>query len=410
MQSRVPARVRRGLSGVVAAALAASLLGGGGVVFAGGGGPACTVRIGEAARKYDTVQAAVDAADPGAVIHVAGTCTGTVTVATRLTIRGVPSGTPRIAAPEGARAIEVLATGKLTLAGLRIVGAGQVTGAPGGVARVAGALTVTASTITGGDAQLGGGGIAVLADASLVLGRGARVTANRADGDGGGIRSEGSVTMRANARVDANEAPGQGGGGIQAAAGSLAISGTARVDHNSARYGGGIATLPGSVTTIGGRASIEHNTVTQQSAGIENGGKLLMKGLASVEFNDSLGDAGAGGIGSWGSAGARIIGRASVHHNSGDSAGGIGAWGGTFFVGGRATIRDNSARIGGGAWVDGGDLVLADGARIVGNSATESGGGIYVESGSIDGACGTGRVRGNTAPADPQISPACPVS
>lgn len=408
MQSSIPARVRRGLSGVVAAAFAASLLGGGGVVVAGG--PTCIVRIGEAARKYATVQAAVDAADPGAVLHVAGACTGTVTVATRLTIRGVPSEKSWLLAPEGARAIDVLATGKLTLAGLRIVGAGQVTGAPGGVVRVAGALTVAASTITGGDAQLGGGGIAVLADASLVLGRGARVTANRADGNGGGIRSEGSVTMRANARVDANEAPGHGGGGIQAAAGSLAIFGSARVDHNRATYGGGIATLPGAVTTIGGRASIDHNTVTLQSGGMESGGELLIKGRASVAFNVAPGSGSAGGIGSWAPAGARIIGRASIHHNSADSAGGIGPWGGTFFVGGRATIRDNSARIGGGAWVDGGDLVLADGARIVGNRATESGGGIYVESGSIDGACGTGRVRGNTAPADPQIAPACPVS
>lgn len=401
----------------MAATVGMAVAGGGGVALAGMP-TACAVRIVGTPGVQATLQAAVDAAADGAVLRVAGTCTETVTIDGRVTLRGVvvgASGTPTIAAPEGSRAIDVLAGGDVTIAKLHIVGGtlpdrNNGNGSPGGAIRTAGALRITSSAITGGVARKGGG-IGVTETGSLVLGNGAKVTANTSTWRGGGIWSAGAVTLTGTARVFQNESTNDGGGGVASDQGSFVMKGRARIDHNAARYAGGFANLPGATAVIAGRASVDHHTVPDQSGAMEIGGSLTLKGHASVHDNSTDGPGGAADI--WGSI--VVGGYATITGNRAAQGGALAIDGGTSTVAGHAVIRGNEAvlggdgtGVGGGIAIWSGTLTLAGGARVMANHADVAGGGVFNDGATLEGACGTGRVKQNTAPTDPNVSPACP--
>ena len=182
----------------------------------------------------DNLQAAIDAAAPGATIEVSGTCTGTFTITKDLTIKGQPATTLDgggtgivVTVDQGATAV---------LDTLTIQHGNTPPGARGGGGIVNdGAVTLEDSTVSGNTATLShGGGIYNTGAVTL---EDSTVSANTAHGGGGGIFNDsGTVTLK-DSTVSANTA--DGGGGIYNT-GAVTLK-DSTVSGNTARFAGGIA-------------------------------------------------------------------------------------------------------------------------------------------------------------------------
>jgi predicted outer membrane repeat protein len=267
---------------------------------------------------YDEIQPAIDDADRGGVVQV---CPGTYT--------------------------ELLEIGKdITLVSTEGSGDTEIVAASGGysVVSVGADATIIGFTISGGEADNGGGlacGGADLALVDVVL------EDNLVSGDGGGLYA-------ADCQVEFS--------GVRAAA------------NTAGRYGGGIF-------LTGGRGSIEASTMAGNSA-YEGGGIFIYEArvdLVDNEIVDNIAtttseddwDAGGGGGGLW---------------TSGDGA-----------VHGNLIARNTSGYNGGGAYLL---RVEADvvGNTIEGNACGEDGAGIYfsISSGTVSG----NLIKDNTASDD----------
>ena len=203
---------------------------------------------------HDNLQAAINAAAPGATIEVSGTCTGTFTITKDLTIQGQPA---------------------TTLDG---GGTGIVVTVDQGATAVLHSLT-----IQHGDGFIGGGifnGGAVTLEDSTVSG-------NTASGDGGGIYNNvGTVTLE-DSTVSGNTASEEGGG-INNNGGTVTLE-DSTVSGNTAFLGGGIAN--------GGAVTLKDSTVSGNTANDEGGGINNNSGTVTLEDSTVSGNTAHFGVG-----------------------------------------------------------------------------------------------------------------
>jgi nitrous oxidase accessory protein NosD len=182
----------------------------------------CRVRDRDTGIVSRTLQAAVDRARGGARLVVRGTCAGSTTIDRDLRIRGSRrdgSGPATLQGGPGGPVVTIAAGARVTLAALRIRrGSGS---AAGGGLRNEGSLVLREVLVRGNQAA-DGGGVYNAAGATLRLGRGTILRANRADGSGGGVYNAtgASLTMSERAGISRNVA-GVGGGGLHDAGGTL---------------------------------------------------------------------------------------------------------------------------------------------------------------------------------------------
>jgi hypothetical protein len=266
----------------------------------------CSIINNAAANSYTSLQAAVDAASPGAALLVRGRCIGVTMINKSLSITGQSAA----------------GSGSPTLDG---GGGGSVLTVGSGVS-----VTITSLTITNGNAALGGGihnyGSVTL-DASTMTG-------NTASGDtprGGAIYNDGggtSVVLQDGTTIKGNDSQ-FAGGGVSVGNGGLTVKDTSSISGNTAAYyGGGVAVAYGSVT-LQDKSSVQDNTDTYY----EGGGIYDFDG--TVILSDS----------------------SSVHDNGAPDGAGIFVNGGGLTLSGKSTVHDNAATDTGGGIYEGGGTV-----------------------------------------------------
>ncbi|WP_405020834.1 hypothetical protein OHV05_32125 [Kitasatospora sp. NBC_00070] len=220
-------------SALVAAVTTANLAGGGNIVLSTG----CTYTI--------TTSHGSDADGPDAlpVITTAVTLTGDNNTITRSTAPGTPA----------FRIVKVAAGGGLTVKGNVTLSHGSAATDGGGILN-RGAVTLTASALTGNSATGRGGGLANADIAAPALGATATFTSssvsgNNAGGRGGGIYNglRGSLTTTSSSLVGANTSGAQGGG-IAAVDSTATTLTSTQVSANGATAAGGIYRQNGTMT------------------------------------------------------------------------------------------------------------------------------------------------------------------
>lgn len=255
-------------------------------------GPGCDVCASGCA--FSSVQAAIDAAAPGATIRI---CAGsyllpkTVKLDKNLALVGAgdgpdPAESTILDASGSDENVMYVALATVTLQGLRFTG-GWVTGSGGGISIYASTVTMTDCTVIGNEAFTGGGiysensavtitDCTVAENASTISGGGgihndggnltltrSHVSGNTTDASGAGIFNEvGEVTLDAS-DVTGNTATGAGGGVFNNSSAKLTLVNGSAISGNTAQSlsGGGGVSNRGTVDTSGG--SITGNTPDQ---------------------------------------------------------------------------------------------------------------------------------------------------
>jgi len=375
---------------------------------------ACRVTNTTTGKVVRSLPTAVAKAKKGQTLEMRGVCTGPVTIARDLTIRGVrPAGAavPTIDGAAGGSTIVVTDDVTLRLFRLTVTGG---TGTSilgvlmGGGMRVLGRAELTKVTVTGNSAD-NGGGIA-LEGAELIL-TGSTISANSATDLGGGIHAnQAEIELRGASRVTANSA--DAAGGIYAGPASLSLAGTARVDTNTAvEKGGGILLGGGSFLQMSQSTKVDGNVVSASDGaggGIHSeGATIILAGAAVVTGNRA---AYSGGGVSLAGGSLTMRGTSAVRANDADGTAPKGNGGGVHAIGvGATVVLEDAARIelndaadaGGGVLiVYGPSLTLSGTAAIAQNTAGGSGGGIYAN-GATNGATidlrGSATITGNSA-------------
>lgn len=247
--------------------------------------------------KFDNLQAAVDAADPGDRLKLKGTCVGPTTIAKDLTIEGHsnPAFGPATLDAAGAASPTVrINSGDVTLDGLTVTGGNGFFGLGGGILALFCNCSVTLndSTVRGNTGLGGGAGIFALR-AALTLnnstvsdnvgssGAGVVVSCsglnypitlnnstisyNRASSNGGGMFSQ-QCAVSLNDSVVANNSAGVNGGGIANYNGSVVLNNSHISDNSAGGVGGGIHNIS-STLTLDGTSTISGN-IPEDCAGV----------------------------------------------------------------------------------------------------------------------------------------------
>ena len=395
--------MRRPLVAVsILASLGAMLAG-----FAAGAAQAATVSVNCAPFGSDNLQTKINAASPGDVLSIKGTCTGHFTVSKNLTLQGSPTATLN---GGGTGQTVVISPGKtvaltnLTVTGGHAIGMGP-TGSGGGIFSLQATLTLTNCVVTGNTADSAGGGIASgtmgMTQAGMLTLNSTSVTNNVAlNGGAGGILNHNGTAVITDSVISGNTAPGGGGiangnGNGGGGGGTMTIA-DSTITNNVANGGpdggaGGIAN--------GGSLTLSGSTVSRNQAVGGTGGGIFNHGTATITGSqissnyapdDVLGDQGAGGgIANLGfglpGSGVLSVSNSLITLNQAGAGGGIAAGdaGGdasTTITG--TTISLNSVKgpqsIGGGigqiAASDGASLTIS-GSILVGNQARQGLGG-----------------------------------
>jgi len=309
----------------------------------------CYARINDSAATYPTVQTAVDAAQPGDLVKVAGTCSAVnsygdlaqvVYLDKSLTIRGGYT-TTNWTTPD-------LAAHPTTL---DAHGEGRVLYITGDISP-----TIQGLRITGGDAQgLGGhiggddsgGGIYINAARPVITGN--VVFSNTAALGGGLYLNASAATITGNA-VTSNTTQDSGGGlYLYWSNGATLHKNT--IAANLADFGGG-AFLHHSGATLG------ENTISNNLARKDSGGVSVGSSSATLRANVISGNQAnhtAGGLSFYSCDGALLEGNVIAANTAGHNAGGM--------------------------WLDASDVMLVNNA-VVKNEAGAAGSGVYVQAAS----------------------------
>ena len=236
----------------------------------------------------DTVTDAVAAANDGDTLNITGTCNeADITINKNLTLTG--NGTidatgrdSRVLANIGA---DLTITGNLTLTGgvapltpVDVGGFVITEEVGGGIYNFdGGTVTLNGGSITGNEADFGGGIFNI--DGTVTLNGGSitgNTAGNTADSRGGGIYNIGAVKLTGGT-ISRNIAADGGGGifndGLTAGTATVEISGGTITDNEAAR-GGGIANSEDGTVTLDGDATITGNTATFSGGGIYNVGTV----------------------------------------------------------------------------------------------------------------------------------------
>jgi uncharacterized repeat protein (TIGR01451 family) len=351
---------------------------------------------------FDTVQAAVDAADDGDEILVAtGTYTGVsaragvtqvVYISKSVTLRGGytitnwhtpnPISTPTTLDAEGqGRVLYLKGRVSPTFEGLRLTG-GSAEGLGGGPSGedVGGGLyvNVSAITITGchvmNSAAQWGSGIYVVDGIATLVGN--EVVSNTAQRDdsvtprGGGAYLQGSDALLVDNTFRGNSA--EWGGGLYVREGQVSLISNRLADNSAVAGGGGLCTTRGDLTFSG-------NTLEGNRAEL-GGGAYLWQSDASVLGSTFSTNEANWGAGLYQAEGVLILsGSAVVSNTASRGAGGMcldegqAAVSGSTFVGNRALVHE-----GGGLYLlRNADAVLTN-TVVADNQTAKSGSGLFV--------------------------------
>jgi len=215
---------------------------------------------------FKSIQAAVDAASPGATITIqAGTYSGGVSIDKSLTLNG--AGVASTIIRGGGPVISVAAGRVVHISDLTVKGGFGDDG--GGIAN-SGWLTLQRVNVTKNSSVSTGAGI--FNDGTLAMFE-SRVSDNSVDaafGSGGGISNHGTMTLL-NSTVDSNSATGAGG---VENSGNLTLH-NSDVSYNVATIGGGISNR--------GMLTIRNSTVNDNTA---NGDPAIGGGKGGGLYND----------------------------------------------------------------------------------------------------------------------------
>ncbi|MFN8591169.1 MAG: hypothetical protein U0031_06855 [Thermomicrobiales bacterium] len=286
---------------------------------------------------YQSVQAAIDAANAGATITICkGSFDGAIVVSKNLTLVG-----------NGADDTELDGNGE------------------GSTVTIAEGVTATISGVT----ISGGTGTLVPAEGFI---------------EGGGILNRGTLAVLDSVITD-NEAE-RGGGILNLDERDLILDNTVvknnkvATDKPAGTFGGGILNLFGGHLTVQNGSAIENNK-GGNSAGIHNNGTLVMSD-STVENNDAEFD-GAGIINDEGEA---TLNNSIVRGNTTKQGrgGGILNLGFTLIIENGSQITDNTAATsGGGIFNQGIGILQVTDSAITENTASEDGGGLFNISGNV---------------------------
>ena len=210
-----------------------------------------------------------------------------------------------------------------------------------------------------------GGGIAAVNGATVLIDNNGDVIANTATGDGGGVYvgSGSTVTFDGdnNTSVFDNEARRGGGVFIDSDAASLAVVNQGRVEFNTAEFGGGAYTTGGTVR-VNQQGEISNNDATTR------GGGILAINSSRVELNDA----------------ALIDSNSSTFRGGGIWADNTATLQAEGSASNRVQITNNSAgSFGGGVVLSAGATATLDTVRVSGNTAVTDGGGLWVANDAI---------------------------
>jgi hypothetical protein len=163
-----------------------------------------------------------------------------------------------------------------------------------------------------------------------------------------------------------------GGGGIRVVAGASLILTDAVISGNAADFGGGILN--------GGTATLTNVTVSNNNAltNISSGGGILNMGtatLSNVTVSNNAANGNGGGIVAY--TGALAATGSTLSGNSAPNGGGAYIDSGAALSLSSSVVRDNTAQGGGGIQNNGGTLVLTD-TTVRSNTTTISGGGRHL--------------------------------
>jgi hypothetical protein len=361
--------------------------------------------------KYSTIQAAVDAANPGDTIDVAeGTYKENVHIDKSLTITGAGEGKTIV---DGNQAGSVFSidpdidvtlsdmtiqegkaaqsgggiynkgtlkldsciisennaqykgsgiyndNGQMTITGSRVSNNHDATGLygygiGGGICNE-GKMSIIESDIIGnevysGPSDIGGGGIYNSGTLTII---GGTISGNIAHYEGGGIYNSGTIDITDGIISDNFVHHGGPGGGIYSDSGKMTITRTTISGNN----GGGI--LNAGTMDILDDSIITRNNVFYSGGGISNSGTIT---ISSSTISNN-GAAYGGGICS---SGTMVISSGTISENHADNAGGIyNIWSGSLFIGGTSQIITNQASLGeGGGICSNNNKVTLDGTGV----------------------------------------------
>lgn len=359
---------------------------------------------------YTTIQAAVNAANPGDTIMVLDALhtEGGIVVGADLTIAGDPNAPPILQAASAPgiavdRVLEIQPNADVVLqdvvirhgrpsvdggGGIRNAGdlrllrvevtSNDANGSDGGGILSTGPLRLEDSLVSGNAADALGGGVSCEGLCTLNMLRstldGNLVRTTGSDQGGGGLHNLGS-TLLEDCFVTGNVSLGSNydeGGGISSPGGPLVLVDT-HVTGNQAGSGGGI--IAGGLLTVI-RGSVSDNSATSTSRG---GGGLLIQGLSAILDSTVIigNSSNLGAAGVWTTSPNLTIRRTAIADNvAATSGGGISVVNGLAILD-DSLIADNTARNGGGAALGSGTLRLRN-STVSGNTAETQGGGLWV--------------------------------
>jgi hypothetical protein len=340
------------------------------------------------------VQYAIDKAEDGDTVKVAGICQGlsglsgqtevsAININKDLTLQGgyTPDDwlSPDLADPTlldaagQGRVVVILAGGHtVTLDGLVITNGAAETGA--GIANYGGALTVSNSIVEknlagkNGGAIYNAGGTLTVSDSTI--------SGNETAGSGGGIYNPGGTLTVSSSTIITNEARYVGGGIYNA--GTLTVSSSTIITNETRTRGGGIYNMIGKLTVS--NSTISGNEAAESGGGICNAFRNSTLTVTDSTISSNKAVESGGGIALLN--GSLTLDGVEVRDNSAPTGGGVYvADVGTLTVT-RSTVYHNQATEGGGVYNNGGQISLAN-TTISGNQAG-SGGGISAGGGATD--------------------------
>jgi hypothetical protein len=221
------------------------------------------------------LQAAIDAAKPGTILAVSGTCHGVFTVGKNLVLKGVSAA---VLDAQRTGATLTVTAGKVRVTRMTITGG--LSDDVGGVLNL-GTLTLVRATVNGnesgeGDTETGG----IENDGTLVMQR-SFVAGNRSD-DIGGIWNTGTATLD-------QTTVGPNRGSAITSTGSLTLT-DSTVTGNSGTYNGGIVNI--GVMAVLRSTIANNNAFNGDGAGIANGGTVTV--VQSTIAGNRVDELGAG--------------------------------------------------------------------------------------------------------------------
>lgn len=349
------------------------------------------------------VQEALNNADSGDVLKIAGTCLGvtqtagitqTAYISQNLTLQGGYTHTAWLDAPDPAtyptvldaenesRVVYIASGAEVTLAGLTIQN-GTTSNEGGGVAHLGASLVISQSRIISNTANDGGG----IYNATVLTVTHTSILNNQVSTVGGGIAQDGGDLHVSDSLISGNRAT-IAGGGVQdddSAGGTMTFSHTTIQNNLSDGNGGGVADEGGPLTVV--NSTVQHNQAADSGGGVDKSAGSLTLTNTQILSNSAVKE--GGGI--YQSFNTLNLSESLISGNSARSGGGIYFYVATLNLV-SSTLQYNRAltQTGGGINNQAGSLNLID-SLLQHNHAETNGGGFYAGATS-----GPGTVISNT--------------